>query len=227
MEDDLRHVQQALKGLYQQLSCLAKGMTHLKREEETIFEQSSRRDFGGHPMHDTQWGYGNISPQARSYEHDFYYCYKGNRFGSRNEYNDTSCKRVPRNDVRNGGNYVNLDERFRKRKGDCERHYESYNYGEYDLRSSSQTLGTTSRPLSCNKLKLPLLYGTFYPYEYENRRRMRAQPIKTWSLMKQSLRNKFGVENHERQRQGQAKEKFIESSMGEMSTKANKVSQCS
>ncbi|KAI5653180.1 hypothetical protein M9H77_30367 [Catharanthus roseus] len=43
--------------------------------------------------------------------------------------------------------------------------------------------------------------------------------------MKQSLRNKFGVENHERQRQGQAKEKLMESSMGEISTKENKLSQ--
>ncbi|KAI5649471.1 hypothetical protein M9H77_35476 [Catharanthus roseus] len=48
---------------------------------------------------------------------------------------------------------------------------------------------------------------------YVSIRRMKAQPIKTWSIMKQSLRNKFGVENHERQRQGQAKEKFMESSM--------------
>ncbi|KAI5673545.1 hypothetical protein M9H77_13909 [Catharanthus roseus] len=34
----------------------------------------------------------------------------------------------------------------------------------------------------------------------ENRRRMGAQPIKTWSLMKQALRNIFGVGNYERQR---------------------------
>ncbi|KAI5664564.1 hypothetical protein M9H77_23887 [Catharanthus roseus] len=52
-------------------------------------------------------------------------------------------------------------------------------------------------------------------------RKKRAQPIKTWSLMKQSLRNKFGVENNERQRQCQAKGKIIESSMGEKSTKSN------
>ncbi|KAI5682759.1 hypothetical protein M9H77_03987 [Catharanthus roseus] len=43
--------------------------------------------------------------------------------------------------------------------------------------------------------------------------------------MKQSLRNRFGVGNHEGQRQGQAKEKIMESSMGEKSTKANKLSQ--
>ncbi|KAI5681990.1 hypothetical protein M9H77_03218 [Catharanthus roseus] len=36
--------------------------------------------------------------------------------GIRNGYYDISCKRVPRNDVRNGGNYVTMEERFHKRK---------------------------------------------------------------------------------------------------------------
>ncbi|KAI5652953.1 hypothetical protein M9H77_30140 [Catharanthus roseus] len=54
---------------------------------------------------------------------------------------------------------------------------------------------------------------------------MGAQPIKTWNLIKQSLRNRFGVGNHERQRQGQAKEKFMESSRGEIFTKADELSQ--
>ncbi|KAI5680782.1 hypothetical protein M9H77_02009 [Catharanthus roseus] len=243
--DALHHVQrmqQALKGLEQQFSCLIKDVKDLKREEEAIFEKSSRRDFGEHPMHDNQWGYGNFSPHARSYEHNCYDGYESNRLGDRDCYNGISCKRIPRNDVRNGGNYVNMDER-----------------------RSSQTLGTTSRPLSKNNLKLPLFCGTFCPYNYEawekkveslfysyceseekkfqlvlkslsyevnvwldckceNRRRMRAQPIKTWRLMKKSLRNKFGVGNLERQRQGQEKEKFMESSMGEKSIKANKLS---
>ncbi|KAI5676617.1 hypothetical protein M9H77_07567 [Catharanthus roseus] len=39
------------------------------------------------------------------------------------------------------------------------------------------------------------------------------------------MRNRFGVENHERQRQGQSMEKFMEYSMGEMSTKENVLSQ--
>ncbi|KAI5653101.1 hypothetical protein M9H77_30288 [Catharanthus roseus] len=34
----------------------------------------------------------------------------------------------------------------------------------------------------------------------QNSRRIGAQPIKTWSLRKQSLRNRFGVGNHEGQR---------------------------
>ncbi|KAI5663214.1 hypothetical protein M9H77_22537 [Catharanthus roseus] len=40
----------------------------------------------------------------------------GTKLGTRNGYNDISCKRVPRNDVRNGENYVNMDDKFHKRK---------------------------------------------------------------------------------------------------------------
>ncbi|KAI5663475.1 hypothetical protein M9H77_22798 [Catharanthus roseus] len=54
---------------------------------------------------------------------------------------------------------------------------------------------------------------------------MRAPPIKTWSLMKQALRNRFGVGNHEGQRKGQTEEKFMESSTGEKSTKVDEPSQ--
>ncbi|KAI5649626.1 hypothetical protein M9H77_35631 [Catharanthus roseus] len=167
MGEDLCHVQQALQGIEQQLSRLAKDVKDLKREEETIFEQSSRRDFGGHPTQDNQWGYGNFSSHARSYEHNSHNSYEGNRFETRNVYNDTSCKRVPRNGVRNGGNYVNMDEMFPKRKGDYEEYYDSYNYRGYSYRRSSRTLGIISRLLSYNNLKLPLLCGTFGPYGYE------------------------------------------------------------
>ncbi|KAI5653443.1 hypothetical protein M9H77_30630 [Catharanthus roseus] len=52
-----------------------------------------------------------------------------------------------------------------------------------------------------------------------------SQPIKTWSLIKQALRNIFGVENREGQTQGQVKEKFMESLMGEKSTKVDETSQ--
>ncbi|KAI5664102.1 hypothetical protein M9H77_23425 [Catharanthus roseus] len=164
-----------------------------------------------------------------------------------------------------------MDGRFHKRRGDVERyhdsfdHYEhsygsknmcnehndSYSYGGYNCRISSQTLGTTSRPLNYNNFKLPLLGDTFCPYGYkaleqeveslfysyavreeeklqlvlkflsyevnvwwdrnfENIRRIELQLIKTWSLMKQTLRIKCGVVNHERQGQGQSKVKFIE-----------------
>ncbi|KAI5683694.1 hypothetical protein M9H77_04922 [Catharanthus roseus] len=184
MEDEFHHMQrmqQALKGLKQQPSCLAKGVKDLKREEEASFEQSSRRDFGEHPMHDNQWGYSNFSPRARSYD-----CNEGNIFGTRN-------------DVRDGGNFVNMDERFHQRKGDFEGCYASYNYRGYNYGKGSQTWG----------LHQNLLVTT--ASEYENRRRKGAQQIKTWTLMKQSLKNRFGVGNHEGQRQGQPKAEFMES----------------
>ncbi|KAI5676929.1 hypothetical protein M9H77_07879 [Catharanthus roseus] len=147
MEDDLHNVEQALEGFVQHLSCL-KGVKDLRREEEAILEQSSRRrNLGGHPMHSNEWAYGN-------------------RLGTRNGYHDTSCKRVPRNDIRNGGNYVNIDEWFHKRKCDYEGSCNSYNYGGYNCGRNSQTFGTTFRPLSYNNLKLPVLCGTFGPYDY-------------------------------------------------------------
>ncbi|KAI5653453.1 hypothetical protein M9H77_30640 [Catharanthus roseus] len=113
MEDDLRHMQQALKASEQQLSCLAKGVKDLRIEEEANYEQKEDKF--------------QLVLKSLSYELKVWW--------------DCKC---------------------------------------------------------------------------ENRRRMGAQPIKTRSLMKQSLRKKFGVENLERQRQGQAKETFMESLMGEM-----------
>ncbi|KAI5669027.1 hypothetical protein M9H77_18880 [Catharanthus roseus] len=104
-------------------------------------------------MHDNQWEYGNFPPHARSYEHNSYDFYESNRFGDR--------------DFRNGENYANIDERFQKRRDDYEGDYDSYNYGGYHSRKSSQTLETTSRPLSYKNLKLSLLCGNFCPYDYE------------------------------------------------------------
>ncbi|KAI5664001.1 hypothetical protein M9H77_23324 [Catharanthus roseus] len=105
-------------------------------------------------------------------------------------------------------------------------HNDNYSYGGYSCRRSSQTLGTTPRLLSYNNLKLYLLYRTFGSYDYAAwKGRMGAQLIKIWSLMKQALRTKFVVENHDGQRQGQAKGKFMESSMGEKSIKVNELSQ--
>ncbi|KAI5676624.1 hypothetical protein M9H77_07574 [Catharanthus roseus] len=130
MEDELRHIRQAIEGLDQQLSCLTKDVGDLKREEEAILEQSSRRNIGVHPMHNDQWAYGNFSPFVRSYEYNFNDCYK----------------KVPRNEVRNGGNYVKLDESYGS-KNMYNEHNDSYSYRGYNYRRSSQTLGTTSRPL--------------------------------------------------------------------------------
>ncbi|KAI5681064.1 hypothetical protein M9H77_02291 [Catharanthus roseus] len=111
-------------------------------------------------------GYGNFSPHARFYEHNSYDCYEGNRLGTKNGHNDRTYNRGQRNEVRNEGNYVNMDGRFHKRRGDYKGYYDSYSYGGYNCRRSSQTLGTTSRPLSSNNFKLPLLCGTFGSYDY-------------------------------------------------------------
>ncbi|KAI5652887.1 hypothetical protein M9H77_30074 [Catharanthus roseus] len=54
---------------------------------------------------------------------------------------------------------------------------------------------------------------------------MGAQQIKTWILMKQSLRNRFGVGNHKEQREVQPKVKFIESLMVEEFPKNKELSQ--
>ncbi|KAI5682081.1 hypothetical protein M9H77_03309 [Catharanthus roseus] len=159
-----------------------------------------------------------------------------------------------------------MGKRFYKRKGDYEGYYDSYNYEGYNYRRSFQAMGTTSRPLSYSNLLLPLLCGTFGPYDYEaweqkveslfysycvredekftlvlkslsyevnvwwdskceNRRRMGDQPIKTWSLMKRSLRNRFGVGNHIGQRQSQLKVKFIELLKVEESPNVKEISQ--
>ncbi|KAI5681326.1 hypothetical protein M9H77_02553 [Catharanthus roseus] len=109
------------------------------------------------------------------------------RFGTRNGYNDTSHKRIPRNDARNQAWEQKVESLF------------------YSYRIREEKFQLVLKFLSYE-------LNVWWDCKYENRRRIGAQPIKTWSLMKQSLRNKFLVENHERQRQGQAKEKFIESS---------------
>ncbi|KAI5673136.1 hypothetical protein M9H77_13500 [Catharanthus roseus] len=121
-------------------------------------------------------------------------------------------------------------------------HNDSYYYGGYNCKRSSPTLGTTSRPLSYNNLKFALFWGTFdllcYEiweqeveslfYSYcvrEDEKRMGLKPIKTWSLIKQALRIKFEVVNHERQGKGQSKVKFMESSMVEEFPKIKEFSQ--
>ncbi|KAI5653419.1 hypothetical protein M9H77_30606 [Catharanthus roseus] len=149
------------------------------------------------------------SPQFRSYEHNLYDCYESKKLGARDSYNDISCKLVPRNDVRNGGNYVNMDESMGVKVESllyfyCVREEEKF---QFVLKSLSYEL------------------KVWWDCKCEHTRRMRDQPIKTWSLMKQSLRNKFGAENCERKRQGQEKRKIMQSSMGEKSTKANNLSQ--
>ncbi|KAI5683195.1 hypothetical protein M9H77_04423 [Catharanthus roseus] len=157
MEDELHHVQQ-----------LQQDVGDLKREGEAILGQSNRINLGGYSMHNNQWAYGNFSPYTRSYEHNSYDCYEGNKFEPRNGYNSKSYNRVPRNKVRNGGNYKNGSITMVERYDDSYEHYEhnygsknmysehndSYNYRVYNCKRSSQTLGTTSRPFNYNNLKL-------------------------------------------------------------------------
>ncbi|KAI5662306.1 hypothetical protein M9H77_21629 [Catharanthus roseus] len=112
-------------------------------------------------------------------------------------------------------------------------HNDSYNYGAYSCGRSSQTLRTTSRPLSYNNLKLPFLWGTFGPYDYEaweqevellfyfygireeEKFQLVLKSLSYESLMKQAFRNRCGVDNHEGLGRGQPKVKFMESSMVE------------
>ncbi|KAI5664199.1 hypothetical protein M9H77_23522 [Catharanthus roseus] len=254
-----------MKIIMQELQLMRKDMKEMRGNIINLcIEHRDQSKIEGHITFLYSMEYGNFSPHAITFEHNSYYCHEGNRLEARNSYNYTSCKRVPRNEIKNGENYVKMDERFHKRRGDIERyhdsydHYEhsygskdkyidhndSYSYGGYNYKRSSQTLGTTSRPLSYNNLKLSLLCGTFGAYDYvaweqnmeslfysyndckcENRKRIGSQPIKTWNLMRQALRNRFGIRNHEGQRQGQTKEKSMESSMGKKSTKVYELSQ--
>ncbi|KAI5673660.1 hypothetical protein M9H77_14024 [Catharanthus roseus] len=158
-------------------------------------EHRDQSNIGGHVTSHTQWGYGNFSLHSRTVEHNSYDCYEGYRIGSKNGYNGTFCKRVPRNEVKNGENYVKIDESSHKRKGDAERYHDSYDHYDHS-------------------------YGSKDMYIEHNDK---SQPIKTGRLMRQALRNRFGVGNHEGQRQGQTKEKFMESSMSEKSTKVNET----
>ncbi|KAI5683027.1 hypothetical protein M9H77_04255 [Catharanthus roseus] len=94
---------------------------------------------------------GSLKPQrslVRTFERNSYDCYKGNRLSARNGYNDKSYNRFK------GLSYGS--------KNTYNAHNVSYKYGEYNSRRSYETLRTTSRPLSYNNLKLPLLGGVQY-----------------------------------------------------------------
>ncbi|KAI5681908.1 hypothetical protein M9H77_03136 [Catharanthus roseus] len=172
-------MQQALEGLEQQLSCLAKDVGDIKREEEDILE-ISRRNLGGHSMHNNQWAYGTFSPYARTSDHNSYKCYEGNRLGARNA---------------------------------CEQEMKSlfYSYSVRDEEKFQIVITSFSNVVddwwNCN-------------CEY---RRIRFKPIKTRGLVKQTLRIKYGVKNHEGQGRGQAKVKFMEPSIVEESPKVKEL----
>ncbi|KAI5666813.1 hypothetical protein M9H77_16666 [Catharanthus roseus] len=138
---------------------------------------------------------------------------------------------VPRNEVRNGENYVNMDGRFHKRRGDVERYYDSYDHYEHSYSSNNMyNEHNYSYSYGGQKFKLVLKslsyeVNVWWDCKCENRRRMGAKPIETWSLVMTALRNIFGVESCEGQRQGQQKVKFKESSMVEESPKVKELSQ--
>ncbi|KAI5676366.1 hypothetical protein M9H77_07316 [Catharanthus roseus] len=115
-------------------------------------------------------------------------------------------------------------------------HNDSPSYNGYNFRRSSQTLGTRSRPFSYNNLKLYFLWGTFCPYDYVTWEREVESLFysyaengiasnQQWSLMKQPLRIRCRVGNHEGLGQGQPDVKFIESSMVVESLKVKEHSQ--
>ncbi|KAI5667949.1 hypothetical protein M9H77_17802 [Catharanthus roseus] len=119
-----------MKVIMLELQLMRKDLTDIRGNMTNLsMEHRGRNNIRQHVTSHTQWGSGNFSPYARLYEHNSYDCYDGNRLETRNGYNDRSYKRVPRNEIRNEGNYVNMDGRFHKRRDDYEKYYGSYYYG--------------------------------------------------------------------------------------------------
>ncbi|KAI5677712.1 hypothetical protein M9H77_08662 [Catharanthus roseus] len=101
-----------IKVIIQELQLIRKDIKEMRGNITNLsMEHRDQSNIGGHVTSHTQQGYGNFSPYARFYEHNSYDCYESNRLGARNGYNDKSYKRAPRHEVRNGGNYVKMDER--------------------------------------------------------------------------------------------------------------------
>ncbi|KAI5677765.1 hypothetical protein M9H77_08715 [Catharanthus roseus] len=238
-----------MKVIMQDLQLMRNDMKEMRGNITNLsMEHRDQSNIREHTTSHTQWGYGNFSPEARTFE--------------QNSMIATSAIDLELEVVV----MIHLVKEFQGMNTNMSNNNDSYSYGKYNCRRCSQTLGTTSRPLSYNNLKLPLLCGTFGSYDYvaweqeveslfysygvreeekfqlvlkslfygvnilwdckcENRRRMGFQQIKICCIMKKVLRNRFGVGNHEGQRQGQAKEKFMESSVGEKATKVDELSQ--
>ncbi|KAI5667359.1 hypothetical protein M9H77_17212 [Catharanthus roseus] len=93
-----------MKVIMQELELMRKDMKKMRGNITNLsMEHRDQNSIGGH---------------ARSYEHNSYDYYEGNRLGAINCYNDTSCKKVPRNEVRNGENYVKWMKGSIKNRGD-------------------------------------------------------------------------------------------------------------
>ncbi|KAI5663807.1 hypothetical protein M9H77_23130 [Catharanthus roseus] len=88
--------------IMQELQIMRKDMKEMRGNITKLsMEHRDQRNIGCHVTSHTQWGYGIFSPHTRTFEHNSYDCYEGNRLGARNGYNDISCKRFPRNEVKN------------------------------------------------------------------------------------------------------------------------------
>lgn len=88
MDDELHHIQRTMEEMVKQLSTIVKDVGDIKREENAILKLSTRSNIGGHSIPNNQRGYGNFSPYPKSYEHNSYDFYQGNRLGDRNGFMD-------------------------------------------------------------------------------------------------------------------------------------------
>ncbi|KAI5681765.1 hypothetical protein M9H77_02993 [Catharanthus roseus] len=104
-----------IKVIMQKFQLIGKDMKEIRGNITNLFvEHRDQSNIRGQVISHTQRIYGNFTPHARTFEHNSYDYYGDNRLGTRNGYNDKSYKRVPRNEVKNGGNYVKMDEKFHK-----------------------------------------------------------------------------------------------------------------
>ncbi|KAI5668808.1 hypothetical protein M9H77_18661 [Catharanthus roseus] len=107
------------EGTNEKLQHMTKDISDMRGKITSLsVKYGDRNNMEEHITSHSQWGYGNFFPYARSYKHNSYDCCEGNRLGARNGYNDRPYKRVPRNEIRNEGNYVHMDGRFHKRRDD-------------------------------------------------------------------------------------------------------------
>ncbi|KAI5650178.1 hypothetical protein M9H77_36183 [Catharanthus roseus] len=115
-------------------------------------------------------GVANFSLHARSYEHNSY--------------------DFPRNEIRNEGNYVKMDDRFYKRREDVERYHNSYDHYEHSYGTWEQKVESLfysyggRREVLIGAKSLSYEVNVWWDCECENRRRTGAKPIEKWSLMK-------------------------------------------
>ncbi|KAI5650157.1 hypothetical protein M9H77_36162 [Catharanthus roseus] len=181
----------------QELQQIRKDMTDMKGNMINLsMEHRSRNNIGEHVTSHTQWGYRNFSPYARPYD-----CGRSSQtlgIASRLlSYNNLKLPLLC-------GTFGRYD-------------YEAW---EQEVESLFYSYGVREEVKFQLVLKsFSYVVNDWWDCNCEYRIRMRLKPIKTWSLMKQALRIRCGVENYEGQGKGQAKVKFMESSMVEESLK--------